>query len=408
MHRAAALVLAVVAYPAFAHAADQPITGAKLVMKRSSSGKQMVVFQSKDPSFPFPPILDPQSPETLGATIEIFSPGILAPDPFVAPRNPIQPGWTAKGGGVPTHKYKRDKVYAATTPIKSIVMKDGHGVSFQADATGIPLDGARGTVAIRITVGDQRSCARFTGAAVTKDVTGAFMAKNATIAGLVDCAVTSLTGDPPTCGDHDVNQPQEQCDPTGCNVSLDNICRPPGTSNECTCCSNGGFMADTCCNPSSIAYVVPISVLVCVPTRCDPPDACNDGDQCQADHSCCTTIGGNACVKAYAPPISYGMVPLNACCPGLECSRQTGDGAGCCASGGTMCAGDGDCCTGHCQVGGTCEACSAGATACATAQECCSGSCTGGLCDACAPAGTFCSSGATCCSGTCTEFQCQP
>ena len=59
------------------------------------------------------------------------------------------------------------------------MIKDGRGLTIQGDATGIPLDGARGTVGIRITIGDHRSCARFTGATVTKDVAGAFQGKNA-------------------------------------------------------------------------------------------------------------------------------------------------------------------------------------------------------------------------------------
>lgn len=403
MRFAAAIVLAslVVVAPR-ADAFDVPITGTKLVLKQSGSGKQKLVFQSKDPSFPFPPRGGLDDPAAVGATIEVITPG-AQPPVFEAPENAEQPGaWTYKFGAVPTYKYKRDKAYAATTAIKGIVIKSGRGITVSGDAVGIPLDGARGVVGLRLTIGDVRACARFDGAAVSKDAVGTFAGKNAATTGLTDCTAGSLTGQGPVCGDGEVD-PSEQCDAT-CDFDL--TCRPPGTANECICCSDGWPSAAPCCNPSSIAIYYPPSSKTCIPTRCDPPDACRSGDQCQNDGSCCTTLGGNLCAMAYAPPLVNTMYTLTACCPGLECRRASlPQGATCCAAGGTTCAGDGDCCTGHC-ASGTCEACQAGGVACGTNDECCSGACTSGTCAACGPTGTFCTSNATCCSGTCSAFHC--
>lgn len=383
-----------------------PITGAILQLKQSPSGKQKLVFKSKDPSLPFPPIGGLDDPANAGATIELITPG-AQPPVYTAPRNVEQPGWTHKAGSVPAHKYKRDKAYAAATKIKGILIKHARGISVQGDAVGIPLDGARGSVAIRITIGDLRACARFADTAVTKDIPRAFVGKKAASTGLADCSAESLTGAPPTCGDGDVNQPGEQCDGV-CPIFPDELsCRPPGTANECVCCSDGWPSAAPCCNPSSIAILYPPESKICVPTRCDPPDACRPGDTCQNDGSCCTTQGENLCAMAYAPPLLNTMYALTACCPGLECRRfALPQGATCCASGGTACTTNAECCTGHC-ASGMCEPCRAGGTGCGTNDECCSGSCAAGTCNACAPAGTFCTSNATCCSGTCAEFHCQ-
>lgn len=411
MRRAVAIVLPLVLLitaPAFAEPVDHPITGAKLVLKQSSSGKQKLVFQSKDPSFVFPPPSDlANDPRLQGATIEVVTAGV-PPDAFAVPPNAMQPGWTYKAGSTDQYKYKRDKAFAATTEIRGIVIKDGRGLTIQGDATGIPLDGARGTVGIRITIGDHRSCARFTGAAVTKDVAGAFQGKNAPSDGVVDCALTSLTGASPVCGDGEVNQPSENCDVTCSTVLGEYTCRPPGTSNECQCCTDFGPLALPCCNPSSIAVPMGIGFRQCYSTGCTPPDSCRAGDECRPDESCCSTNGGNLCrTDVIGFPSDYALV---SCCAGLECGRFVFEsgvaGAECCAGGGTSCTGDGECCTGHCQLDGTCEACRAGGAGCATSSECCSQSCTAGTCDACAPPGTICTSDAACCSGTCANMTC--
>lgn len=413
MRRAVALVVFVVyASPALAQPVDYPIIGTKLLLKQSSSGKQKLVFQSKGPSFPFPPSGGFDDPRNTGATIEIVTPGAPLGGPFVAPANVVQqPGWTLKSGGAThSYKYKRDKAHVTTTAIKGIVIKDERGITVQGEATGIPLDGARGTVGIRITIGDVRSCARFTGAAVKKDVPGAFQGKDGSSVGLADCGVAALTGQVPTCGDGDLNQSSEECEGTQCEIPGAGYfdCRPPGAANECECCTDTGLSIIPCCNPSSIVIAYPPVSKVCIPTGCTPPDSCRSGDTCQPDESCCSARDGNVCIQAYAPPFNFAMVDSVPCCPGLECRRLAlPEGATCCAAGGTACTEDAECCTGHCEGGGTCEACRAGAAGCANDWECCSGSCAAGLCAACAPPGTFCTANDACCSGTCSAFQCQ-
>jgi len=412
MHRAAAIILCtLVAAPAFGQVVDHPISGAKLLLKASSSGKQKLVFQSKDPSFPFPERFSFDDPTEMGpVTIEILTPGVPAGTEFEAPPNSEQPGWTYKRGAARSYKYKRDKTLVSTTTIKGITLKEGRALTVIGDAAGIPLDGARGTVGIRITFGlytKQRACARFSGVAVAKDAPGAFVGKNATTSGLTDCELTTLTGAAPVCGDGEVNQESEGCDgAAACEIdSLE--CRPPGAPGECGCCSDGYPSAAPCCNPSSIAIYYPPMDKTCIPTGCTPPYTCRGGDECRSDETCCSTNGGNYCMQAYAPPFINTMVSSVTCCAGLECSRPAFPlGVVCCGSAGTACGGDGECCTGHCQSG-TCEACRSGGAACGNPAECCSGSCTSGVCDVCATAGTLCSSDAQCCSGTCSGLMCQ-
>jgi hypothetical protein len=48
--------MSVLAWSASALATDQPISGAKLQLRQAASGKQKLVFQSRDPSFLFPPL----------------------------------------------------------------------------------------------------------------------------------------------------------------------------------------------------------------------------------------------------------------------------------------------------------------------------------------------------------------
>jgi hypothetical protein len=59
-------------------ALDRPISGKKLQLKRSPSGKEKLVFQSKDPIFLFPAIGSADDPATGtpgGIRVELFSQG---------------------------------------------------------------------------------------------------------------------------------------------------------------------------------------------------------------------------------------------------------------------------------------------------------------------------------------------
>ena len=73
--RFVAAVLAVVAWATAtaAWAIDRPISGAKIVLKRSASGKKTLTFTSKAMNMPFPAFDGPDDPSDHGMVIEIFS-----------------------------------------------------------------------------------------------------------------------------------------------------------------------------------------------------------------------------------------------------------------------------------------------------------------------------------------------
>src|SRR5215470_14472323 len=56
------------------NAADQPISGMSLELKRSGS-KQKLVFVSADPGFSFPAIGSADDPSTAGLTVDLFTAG---------------------------------------------------------------------------------------------------------------------------------------------------------------------------------------------------------------------------------------------------------------------------------------------------------------------------------------------
>jgi hypothetical protein len=89
-------------------------------------------------------------------------------------------------------------------------------------------------------------------------------------------------------------------------------------------------------------------------------------------------------------------------------------GTGFCASSGSHCGSDLDCCSDRCDprtgtcVGGAPLNCQAAGTSCTGSLECCSLACVGGTCAAqeCASDGQACTTGSDCCSGSCSAGTC--
>ena len=381
------------------HAADQPISGAKLLLLQSG-GEEKLVFVSRDPAFLFPTIAgadDPGSGTPGGLQVDLISPLEPMGVSLVAPVGAGTPGWTATAGAVPSHRFRNAAAPDTLSPLKVVVLKQGRVLKIIGRSTGLALTVPQGSVGVRIVTGSLRSCARFDASTMRRDEAGRVVARAASAAGVADCSNASLGGANPVCGDGVQNQSSEQCDGTDFDFQSCgplNVCRPAGFPGECQCCSDGGplMSPEFCCNPSFIWLAQPEGGS-CHATRCDPPWPCSGTDVCQPDGSCCAPLGG-VCRR------SIGSQSLGPCCAGLECRTFDGFGNGaCCVSDGGSCTSDGECCTSHCTPGGTCEACRAGGAACASPYECCSLSCSGGTCDACGPNGAFCFDGATCCGG---------
>src|SRR5262245_59886647 len=97
---AATLVAAWLVGPA--PAADHPIDGVKLLLKRTQSGREKLVFTSKDATFLFPApggADDPVTGTPGGAVVELFSPAEPGGAALAAPAAAGVPGWTVSTDG---------------------------------------------------------------------------------------------------------------------------------------------------------------------------------------------------------------------------------------------------------------------------------------------------------------------
>ncbi len=190
------LVLSYLAAPAGrVWAADQPIDARDLRIIRSASGREKMVFVSRDPGFLFPAIGgvdDPASGTPGGVLIELFS----ANDPvlglFTAPPGIGKPGWKVKNGTVGRYKFHNKDAPSGVSSVRTLVVAEGKVLKVVAQSAGLALTGPQASIGVRITMGSQRSCALFAGATVTRDQAGSFRARRALASTLADCSDDSL------------------------------------------------------------------------------------------------------------------------------------------------------------------------------------------------------------------------
>jgi hypothetical protein len=175
-----------------ARAADQPIGAIKLIIKIAASGKEKIVFVSKDPAFLFPPLGgndDPGNGSPGGALIDILTRDGGNFTFSVPPGESAAPGWKVKDGATADlYKYVNKDAPAGPVPLKVVVLKEGKVLKFVGKETGVALAGTLGDVVVRITTGSTRNCARFAPATILADEPNKFIAKGAVASSLTDCA----------------------------------------------------------------------------------------------------------------------------------------------------------------------------------------------------------------------------
>ena len=296
---AAALLSAVVFE---AEAGDRRLVGAKVKLRRASSGKEQLTFQSKDPTFVFPAQGDPNDPTQNGLTVEI-----LTSSPTVSlgvPAGVGKPGWALKeSGGLVSYRFNNSHAPTALGTIKDAYLRQSKLLQVKGTSIGsVLLSGGQGPLAIRVTAGSDRSCALFAGAAVITDAPGKFAGKNTTAAIGDTCSAQSLGF--ATCG-NGVVEPEETCDGTA-DAACPGLC-----TGTCTCpppaCGNGITELGESCDGGS-------------------DSACPGA--CQANCRCLGTCGD-------------GIV--NA--PGEECDGSDGGTIGCDGSLGVACDAGCTCCS---------------------------------------------------------------
>lgn len=173
-------------------AADYPVAGKLLTLRRTVSGAERLVFQSNDPTLPFPAIGsadDPTSGSPGGALVEVISVNDPSVGMFAVPKGA---GWTTVNGLVPRYNFSNPAAPAAPSIVKALVLQRGRQLKITAHRVGLDLKGPQGGVAIRVTFGSTRICALFSGAAVVTDVANRFTSRGLPASALADCSDATL------------------------------------------------------------------------------------------------------------------------------------------------------------------------------------------------------------------------
>ena len=157
--------------------------------------QEKLVFQSKDPAFPFPAlgsIDDPSIGTPGGLTVELFSQSDPSHPVLDAPVGVGKPGWQVVTGSNPSFKYRNSVAPAGPSPLKVIVLKRGKQMKVTGAAIGLGLATAQNSIAIRITTGSLRSCTVFGPSTIRRDQAGSFLATKALAPSIPDCSDASL------------------------------------------------------------------------------------------------------------------------------------------------------------------------------------------------------------------------
>lgn len=316
-----------------AAATDQPISGAKLTLRRSSSGKEKLVFISKDPSFLFPAIGSADDPGTGspgGAIVEVSS--LSDPDAVGAGAAPGvgNPGWKVKNGTKPSYVYRNGAAEEGNDPVRAVTLKRGKRIRITARDTLLPLVSAQGGVGIRITTGSLRSCAFFGPATVRHDVANRFDAVNAPAPAVADCT-DALPHTSTSFGTSTTTTTTTtEAIPSTLTTSTTLVLEPCAGSSGPSTCDGTCQGSDTC----QITYAW-VGVPELVSCLCYPPGvtscaasgyptcggSCPTGGVCQALHGVNSDTSVCGCVDP--APCGAGDPPqcnnVGACAPGRVC-----------------------------------------------------------------------------------------
>jgi hypothetical protein len=136
-----------------ARAAEQGISGRKLLLKANKHGKAKMVFLSKDPA------IEGQSSTPQNGYLEVCSPAENEAGTLDLPAG----GWRVNKKGI--------SKYGAT-----VLIKPGKTLKILGH---LASDQSLGSVGVRLTIGDLVQCALFSGASVVRDDPRHFQGKDA-------------------------------------------------------------------------------------------------------------------------------------------------------------------------------------------------------------------------------------
>jgi hypothetical protein len=192
-------------------ALDVPVAGKSIAVQRKPNGKEKLKFSADDAAIVMPAPGSEADPLTPGGGPVIVD--VVSGDaPVAAFRLPHGAGWSSKRAG--ELAYSNKAAPAGESVVRKLTLTQGKKLKIDVRRAGLGLEGAEGTVGIRITFGrgtpdELRLCSQF-GGTIQKDEPGAFSAKGAEVL-LGDCSDAALA----TYGDlHDAIPPSvDACGP---------------------------------------------------------------------------------------------------------------------------------------------------------------------------------------------------
>jgi hypothetical protein len=122
-----------------------PVTGAKLVLKRNSKGRETLTFVSKDPNVYVPAFGGPDDPTLVDTQIEVYSPPETSSlFEIVIPAGLGNPGWQTKLTPTATYLFKNSSAPSGISVVKLLKLRAGKGLKIVARATGLSMTTALG------------------------------------------------------------------------------------------------------------------------------------------------------------------------------------------------------------------------------------------------------------------------
>lgn len=327
MRRQLTIGLLVLACARIVNATDHPISGSKLTLRRSPSGKEKLVFVSKDATFLFAAIGSADDPGTGspgGALVEVSSIASPTAVGWTVPSGVGKPGWTTKAGGTPSYTYKNPAASPGPGAVKVISLKQGKRIKITARGVPLPLTGPQGGVGIQISTGALRNCAFFGPGTVKRDESGRFDAADAPIPAGSSCNGV-LPNTSTTLGS--TTSTSSTTTTTSTTLVLD----PCTVDASATTCGEGSCSGAFTCQQSISFVGVPTAACLCYPpgiTGCTASSyptcggECPTGGACQALHDLQSGLQICGCVDPTITCQSQGACSPGVCPAGAACVSQ--------------------------------------------------------------------------------------
>lgn len=314
------VLVAVAVLAAKSFAADQPLAGKTLSLKRSASS-QVLKLELRDAGIAAPVPGTADDPSLHGLSLQLFGRALQEMETLAVPAGP---GWTVRSASPIRYTYRNPMAPSGPSPIRTLVYRAGKGVKLVARQVGLDVSAPQGAVGVLVRTGGAQVCGLFDPPSVKRDVAGLFSARNADAP--ASCASGALFATP--CGEG------AYCDGSPC-ADPNAVCSSD-LGNGCVCISGAQPCGDTApaCNgecPAGEACSdvggVPYPSCACLPagsTGCGTVGTCSDGD-CPAGLGCYTqtftccggfTITGCGCASGPPPPPCGGPCPPGSICAG--------------------------------------------------------------------------------------------